>query len=307
MRWNGKKVALALGGGGVRGFAHIGVFKVLEREGIDIDMIVGTSAGALIGGAYASGLSPREIQAKVSAYLASPEFVASPMKSLAVAVSLEQKGPLGKVKSFLTNRFHLVRSFFRPALLPTDDFRSLIDYFLPDIDIRSTRIPFLAVSTDLITGRQVVLADGSLREAVLASCAVPGAVEPVRKGEWLLTDGGVTSLVPVRAARNAGADVVIAVMVDRDLPSADAMETARDIFYRAGEITANTLEAVELAGADVVIRPEVGDLHWMDFQRAADLVQKGEEAAREALHLVRASLPLYKKALRFLQRMSMKK
>ena len=85
MKWTGKKVGLALGGGGVRGFSHIGVLNVLEEEGIDIDLIVGTSAGALIGGAYASGQSPREIQDKIEAYLCSPEFNTSTIKSIGMA------------------------------------------------------------------------------------------------------------------------------------------------------------------------------------------------------------------------------
>ena len=87
MKWTGKKVGLALGGGGVRGFSHIGVLNVLEQEGIDIDLIVGTSAGALIGGAYASGQSPREIKAKIDAYLRSPEFEASTLKSVGLTFS----------------------------------------------------------------------------------------------------------------------------------------------------------------------------------------------------------------------------
>jgi NTE family protein len=187
--------------------------------------------------------------------------------------------------------------------LPSDDFQSLINYFLPDIDIRETRVPLRVVSTDLITGKRVVLSEGSLRQAVLASSSVPGAVAPVRQGEWLLADGGITSLVPVQATREAGADIVIAVMVDRDLPTSVNIETAKDILYRAGEITANTLEAAELGGADVIIRPHVGDLHWMDFTRARDLFKAGEDAAREALGRIEASLPYYRRITRFFGRL----
>ncbi len=298
MKWAGKKIGLALGGGGVRGFTHIGVLKVLEQEAIAIDLIVGTSVGALIGGAYASGLSPWEIQAKVADYLISPEFNASALKSIGISVSPKQQGVLRKALTFVINRYYLLRSFFRPSVLPAGDFQSLIHYFLPEMDIRQTRIPFLAVSTDLITGQQIVFSEGSLRQAVLASCAVPGAIEPVRQGPWLLADGGITSLVPVNAAREAGADIVIAVMVDRNLPADDSMDTAQAIVYRAGEITAQKLEAAELASADVVIKPDVGDLHWMDFTRSGDLVRKGEDAAREALKKIDASLPLSRRMVR---------
>jgi NTE family protein len=303
MKWIGKKVGLALGGGGVRGFSHIGVLNVLEQEGIDIDLIVGTSAGALIGGAYASGQSPREIQAKIAAYLCSPEFDASTLKSVGLTFSPENKSFFRKARNFVMNRFWFVQAFFKPCILPSNDFESLINYFLPEMDIRETKIPFRAVSTDLITGKKIIFSEGPLRQAVLASCSVPGALAPVRHGDWLLADGGITSLVPVHATREAGADVVIAVMVDRDLSISVSMETAKDVLYRAGEITSDALEASELKDADVIIRPQVGDLHWMDFSRASDLIKRGEDAARESLGKINASLPLYRRITRFAERL----
>ena len=258
MKWRGKKVGLVLGGGGVRGFSHIGVLKVLEEEGIDIDLIVGTSAGALIGGAYASGQTPDEIERKIDAYLQSPEFDDSRMKSIGLFFTQEEKNILKKAQQFIMNRVLFVQAFFKPSILPSHDFLSLMNYFLPDLDIKETRIPLHVVSTDLISGKKIVFSEGSLRKVVLASCAVPGAVEPVRYGDWLLADGGITSLVPVHAAREAGADVVIAVTVDRDLQTNLRIETAKDVVFRAGEITPSVLEAAELADADVIIRPQVG-------------------------------------------------
>jgi len=302
MRWTGKKVGLALGGGGVRGLAHIGVLNVLEQEGIAIDLIVGTSAGALIGGAYAAGLSTRDITARVDAYLKSTEFEESAIKSIGLSFSPGPKSFLQRAQIFVRNQYYLIRALSSPAILPAEDFRSLINYLLPDIDIRDTRIPFRAVSTDLISGKQIVLAEGPLRQAVLASSSVPGAFEPVRLDQWLLADGGVTSLVPVHAARDAGADIVIAVMVDRDLPANTGIETAKDVLYRAGEITANMLEAAELQNADVIIRPALGDLHWTDFSRSKDMVAIGEEAARRVLEEINASLPLSRRFTRFTRR-----
>jgi NTE family protein len=299
MKWTGKKVGLALGGGGVRGFSHIGVLNVLEEEGIEIDLIVGTSAGALIGGAYASGQSPREIKAKIDAYLRSPEFEASTLKSIGLTFSPENKSVFKKARTFVMNRFWFVKAFFKPSILPSNDFESLINYFLPEMDIRETKIPFRAVSTDLITGKKIIFSEGPLRQAVLASCSVPGALAPVRHGDWLLADGGITSLVPVHATREAGADVVIAVMVDRDLSTSVSIETAKDVLYRAGEITTDALEASELKDADVIIRPQVGDLHWMDFSRASDLIKIGEQATRESLEKINASIPLYRRIARF--------
>jgi NTE family protein len=243
-----------------------------------------------------------EITAKVDAYLKSSEFEESAIKSMGLSFSTGPKSFVQKAQIFARNQYYLVKALFSPSILPAEDFQSLINYLLPDVDIRSTRIPFYAVSTDLITGKQVVLQEGSLRQAVLASSSVPGAIEPTRLGEWVLTDGGVTSLVPVHAARAAGADVVIAVMVDRDLPQETEIETAKDVLYRAGEITANALEAAELQNADVIIRPAVGDLHWADFSRSHTLIRIGEDAARESLEKIHASLPLPRRFARVARR-----
>lgn len=302
MLWTGKKVGLALGGGGVRGLAHIGVINVLEQDGIKIDLIAGTSAGALIGGAYAAGIRAGEITKKVDAYLNSSEFKASAIKAIGMSFSREPKNILQKAQNFAKNKYYFARALFSPSILPIKEFQSLINYLLPDVDIRDTRIPFCAVCTDLITGKQVVLKEGSLRQAVLASSSVPGAVEPTRLGEWFLADGGITSLVPVHAARSFGADVVIAVIVDRELTDKPEVETAKDILYRAGEITANTLQAAELQNADVIIRPAVGNLHWTDFSRSLDMIKIGEAAARESLEIINTSLPLPRRLARYTQR-----
>src|SRR5512145_2221908 len=150
MNWTGKKVALALGGGGVRGMAHIGVLDVLEREGIGIDLIVGTTAGALIGGAYAAGMTVKDITARVDAYLESPEFHESDIKSIGLSFSPAPKTFLQKIQIYARNPYYLARALLKPSILPPEDFQTLINYLLPDIDIRDTRLPFRAVSTDLI-------------------------------------------------------------------------------------------------------------------------------------------------------------
>jgi NTE family protein len=301
-RWMGKKLGLALGGGGVRGFCHIGVLKVLEDEGITIDLIAGTSAGALIGGAYASGSSPQEIYRKVDAYILSPEFQSSTLREIGLTMNHTEQTFWEKTRNAIRKKYFLLSAFVKPAILRLKDFQDLIDYFIPDIDIRETQIPFYAVATDLITGKQIVIAEGSLRRAVLASCAVPGAVDPVRLGDWLLADGGITSLVPVLTAREAGADAVIAVVVDREKNVSGEFETAQEIIYRAGDITSDKLQEAELLQADVVIRPRIGDLHWSDFSRAKGLIQEGETAARLALGEIREAIPVYKKMLRMIRK-----
>jgi len=295
MKWIGKRIGLALGGGGARGLAHIGVLRVFEEQSLPLDVIVGTSAGALVGGAYAGGISPEELVKKADEYMNSPEFQYSAIKAIEDAQSRHNTSLVHKIQSFFVNRFLLAQAMFKPGILASEDFQSMIDHFIPDISIEETRIPFRAVATDLVSGRQVVFSSGSLRQAVMASCAVPGAIEPLRNGEMILSDGGIICLVPSSVARKEGADVVIAVAVDQDICTVDDFHTCRQIHDRATEIMAQQLENYELREADVVIRPDVGDLHWSDFSHAGELIEEGEKAAREKIDEIREAMPVLNK------------
>jgi len=295
MRWKGKSIGLALGGGGARGIAHIGVLKVLEREDIPIDLLVGTSVGALVGGAYASGVGPDELEKKVDEFLNSPEFQSSAIQAIETAYTREEGGVVQKIQGFLKNRFYVVQTMLKPGILSNEDFQTIVNYFIPDIQIEETRIPFRAAATDLVSGELITFSGGSLRQAVMASCAVPGAIEPLRDGEMLLSNGGIICLVPISIAKREGADIVIAVAPDRDTCSEEEFRTAMDIRIRAVEITAHKLEDYELMDADVIIRPEVGDLHWSHFSQARNLVEEGERATESKLEDIRNALPGIKK------------
>lgn len=293
MFWKRKHIGLALGGGGARGLAHIGVLKVLEKEAIPIDLIVGSSIGALVGATYAGGSSSDELQEKANAYLNSAEFQSSAIKAFEASHAKGEISLTHKVQTFLRNHFYLIQAMFKPGILSNEDFQSTIDYFVPDIQIEETRIPFRAVATDLVSGGQVTFSKGSLRQAVMASCAVPGAIAPLKEGKRLLSDGGVICSVPSSVARQEGADIVIAVAVDRGIPS-DELRNVVDIYLRVSEIMGEKLTQYELAEADVVILPEVGDLHWSSFSQAMNLIDEGERAASEKVKDIRQFLPSVK-------------
>lgn len=298
MFWKRKRIGLALGGGGARGLAHIGVLKVLERDAVPIHLIVGTSAGAIVGAAYASGMGPHELEKKVEEYLTSPEFQSSAIRGFEKA---HERGELGfrrKIQSYLKNRYYVVQAMFKPGILSNEEFQKTIDYFIPDIHIEETPTPFRAVATDLVSGDQIIFSEGSLRQAVRASCAVPGAVEPFKEGERLLSDGGIISLIPSSVAREEGADVVIAVAVDRGISTVGELRTVVDIYHRVSEIMGEKLKNYELADADVVILPAVGDLHWSNFSQAMNLIDEGEKAARDKLENIRNVMPGFKKWFR---------
>jgi NTE family protein len=133
----------------------------------------------------------------------------------------------------------------------------------------------------------------------MASCAVPGAVEPLKEGDKILSDGGIICLIPSSVAREEGADIVIAVTVDRDIFSEEEFRTVAGVYHRVSEIMANKLKEIELMDADIVILPEVGDLHWASFSQARNLIQEGEKATREKLSDIRNAMPGIKKWFTF--------
>jgi NTE family protein len=161
---------------------------------------------------------------------------------------------------------------------------------------------YRAVATDLIGGEPIVFSSGPLRQAVAASCAVPGAVEPLKKGARLLSDGGILCLVPSSVARNEGADIVLAVSIDRRSCSGNECRTVLGIYYRATEIMANRLQRYELMDADIVIAPIVGDLHWTCFSRATNLIEEGERATKDKLEEIRNTVYENKKWVRSILR-----
>jgi NTE family protein len=292
MGLKGKRIGLALGGGGARGLSHIGVLRVFETESIPIHVLVGSSIGALIGAAYAVGYGTSEIERQFEAFLESDLFLDSALRSIKEVQASRKMSLSHRFQAFFKNRYLLAQAIFRPGLLHTDDFQSMIDYFLPDVGIQDTRVPFRAVATDLVSGEPVVISRGPIRQAVMASCAVPGAVPPLEHDGLLLSDGGVIHMVPVDIARQEGAQFVVGVSVTPGLPLEDEMGSAVDIYVRSTNIGSYHLEQKMLKGADVVIRPRSGPLHWTDFDLAKELIREGERVTREKLLEIRRALSI---------------
>lgn len=295
MIWRRKRIGLALGGGGARGLAHIGVLRAFEEESIPIDVIAGTSIGALVGGVFASGISSSEMIELVDSFLESPTFQDSALKSIKEAQESKRLSLTQKIQAFFKNRIILAQAMFRPGILHAEDFQAMINYFLPDIDVEELKIPFVAMATDLISGYPYAISHGSLRKAVMASCAVPGAVPPVEDDGKLLSDGGIVTFVPTSMVRKMGAEFVVAVTVGSEIETNEKMKTAMDIYVRATNIMGFHLEQGDLKDADAVIRPEVGNLHWTDFLLARDLIREGERATRERMVDVKKALPFFRR------------
>jgi NTE family protein len=188
-----------------------------------------------------------------------------------------------RIQTYFKTKIRLAQALFRPGILPAKDMEEFVNFFIPDIQIEETVIPFGAVATDLRTGECLFLRTGSLRQAIVASSSIPGALPPVEVDGRQLADGGIVCTVPAGYAAELGADFVIAVSIDRDILLASALQTAVDIYVRAGEIMGFYLEQHNLKHADLVIRPDLANIHWADFSKSKELIALGEAAAGESL------------------------
>ena len=291
LAWRRPKIGLALGGGAARGWAHIGLLKVLDEEGLRPDVIAGCSIGAVVGGCYAAGKLPA---------------------LEAFARSLTKRRIMGLLD------FHLTGS----GLIGGDRLRRLLDMDIGSERIETLPTRFAAVATELSSGHEIWLTRGPLVEAMRASYALPGIFDPVKIGGRYLMDGALVNPVPVTIARALGADIVICVNLNGDIrlrgtviqslpdaePTRDDAPSARGFFGSSGRragspglaavmidafnITQDRISRSRLAGdpPDVMIAPKLQPIGLFEFHRAAECIDRGMEAGRRALDDIREVL-----------------
>jgi len=284
---------LALGGGSSKGLSHIGVFRALEEEGITIGCISGTSMGAIIGAIYAASIDVNKLPKMAKKITASKAF-----KKLGFSVfKREEESRLQKIVHLLREKLLFAEALFKPYLVEETEIIDTVNQIIPDMTIQETIIPFSTVSLDLISGYDVIRTKGSLRDAVMTSMAIPGIFPYSEEKGNLLVDAGPTSAVPVFAVRYMGADIVIAVSLRGKLRKEIKPTTGLEIHLRIDEIVTTRLIETQTLTADVVIRPDVEDVHWADFSRIDYCIEKGYEAAQEAIPQIKKAL-LRKSSLR---------
>jgi len=252
-----QKIGLALGGGAARGYAHIGVLKVLEREGIPIDLIAGTSMGSLVGLYYAYGYSPTEIEA---------------------------------IARTITRRNIASIGFSKKGLLSPRKITKMLARDIGDITFQDLNMPLSVITTDLLHAERVVISEGPIKEAVLASISIAGIFPPREINGRLLIDGGYVNQVPVSVAHDMGADFVIAVVTGFWATKRDKYTNAIQIGIRAMDIMARKLSAKEEENADVIIKPDVESESLIDYHKAEFFIEAGVKATEEALPQITALL-----------------
>jgi NTE family protein len=296
------KVALVFGGGAARGLAHLGVLNVLERAQIPIDMVVGTSMGALVGAMYATHGRVDSFLTKSVDYLHSTEFAESKIHSLRQGEGEgEEQGFFNQVSKVVRRAQVVSSTMTRRSYFSPEEVREFFAHFVDDRDIAKLKLPFCALATDLLTGEQVEIDSGSVIQATMASSAIPGAFPPVKIGERTCIDGGMVNMVPATVALKRGADFVIAINVSHELPKPPEIKRALEIYFRAHEITKRMLIDHQIKFADVVITPHVGAIHWADFTKTDELIEAGEKAAEEKLPAIWALLQRMRRIPRFMR------
>ena len=271
-----RRVGLALSSGAARGLAHIGVLEILENEGIPISMIAGTSMGAIIGAMYAQGKNADEI------------------KELALNLGWREMAKMLALTSPKT------------GLLSGQKIKARLKGLIGEVDFADLRIPFACVATDILTGKEVVIKQGPVLEAVIASMSIPIIFRAARWNGRYLVDGGSVNPVPVSVLNDMSADLIIAsnVIVEPVDGARNAQAEAKiqkdtgkgkepnilNIMMQFVKITAYQSEKYSLSGADVVIKPSVAGIGFTDFRNARECISLGKSAAQ-------ASMPEIKRLL----------
>jgi len=255
------KIALVLGGGSAKGFAHVGVIRALEQEKIPVHMIIGTSVGSLIGGIYAS--NPDSFQLEWIAFKIDKNDV------LDFSIIYSKLGPVQGVK-----------------------LETFVEQTVKTKKVEDTKIPFYPIATDLNTGETIILEKGSLAKAIRASSAIPGIFVPVTFGNRMLVDGGVTNNLACDIAKNKGADIIIAVNLLKDIKDYD-IGSVVDIIAQSVNIMMHENNKTKLKYADILIEPDTKGISIFDFSQKKRLMEEGIRATKAIMPKIKALILQY--------------
>jgi len=272
------KIGLALGGGGARGIAHIGVLKVLKKNGVMPDFIAGTSMGAIIGAMYCCGFSTDEMEEKVVRFISTDTYKELKFDKM---ISPESKNIFTELFGKIKEKALFYLSGVKEAFLEKKSIDKMIEFFLPDIDFRDLKIPFACVAVDISEGKEVVFQKGPIWEAVSSSISIPGIMPPVKYEGGVLVDGGAVQLVPVKVLKDFGCDFSIGVDVSAGLSavSGDELKSAFDIAHRTSEIVISVLRQIQIKDVDFLIKPEVQNIKWFEIKKFRECILAGENEA----------------------------
>lgn len=252
-----KKVSLVLGAGSARGLAHIGVIQVLEENNIPVDLIVGSSMGAMVGGIYACG--------------ADIKMLGRMLHHMDMNILFDVKIP-------------------RMGFIAGNKINSFLSLLTKNKKFEDLNLPLAMVATDLISGQEIVLREGSIAEAIRASISIPGVFYPVKRDGMVLVDGAVLNRLPIETARTLGAATIVAVDVSFGEGKKVVVNNALDVIMTALDLMQKQHFDLIYEKADILIQPEVGNFSPRDFNRARELIELGRKATEDKLEEIKGVL-----------------
>ncbi len=280
---NKSKTALVLSGGGARSFCQIGVLKVLEKEKIPINLIVGCSMGSAIGALFATGVPAKKIEELIFDFCQQKR-----VRDLEKQFTLEPQG-IKKIGEFIRDIAFYIIDIFREGVWEEENLMESLSRLIPsNLTFADAKIPFACVATDVKEGKRILIQEGNLLRFVAASSSVPGLFSPIKDKGRILVDGGVLSRMPVTAAEKMGADFVIAMSsgkLDNKKPS-----KALEVLMRATEIRELEFARIESSLADFLFSPPMEKWDWFSFSKAKEIIDKGEEEAKIQVSLLKEAL-----------------
>ena len=282
------KTAIALGGGGARALAHIGVLKVLEENKIKFDYITGTSMGSIIGALYAMEETPEKIEKTLKNYFFNILFSKMNMQKM------QDENQVTSARSLIRKAREFVKYGSQEggnAFLSHSILEDLVNTVIPDMDIADTKIPFACVATDITNGKEKIFTKGPLRRIVLASASIPGVFPPVNIDNVWYTDGAHVNVTPVTVAKMFGADFVLASDVKSKLKTLETLPTnSKDIMNRCNFIASHLFYEILIKQADVVIEPNIKQISWSEFNKFNLMVNEGKKAAELKIQEIKNKL-----------------
>ena len=272
------KIGLVLSGGGAKGFAHIGVLKVIEAAGIKIDFIGGTSMGAVVGGLYASGYNAAQIDSIVTVTNFDNLLIDYVPRSSKSFYEKRNDELYALVLPFNKFKIEIPQSLSK-GMFNYNLFNRLTLHVRHLRDFNQLPIPFLCIATDIELGKQVILDKGVLAQALFASSALPSVFSPVLLDGKLLVDGGVTNNYPIEEIRKLGADIIIGVDVQSGLRDRAQLKDATKILFQITNLQMIEKMKMNSQKTDIYIKPDIKDFGVVSFEKAKEIIQRGEEAA----------------------------
>lgn len=280
-------LGLALGGGGARGAAHIGVLQELHLAGIEIGLIAGTSAGSIIGAMYAASGDPFWVEDHFRNFLKSDAFDGLRSRRL-----LDDRNPdsvLDQIAKKVKDTYVVMMGLNRVSIVSQIPLRNAISYLVPIKDFSDLKVPMSVLATDLQSCNDLVIESGNLVDALVQSSSIPGFVQPAGNDSELIVDGGVSMPIPVPILQG-NCDFILAVDISRYTLGILEEPNMIDIMKRADMVTSLRLKSELSNQADFVIKPDTLGLHWSDFNQFNTLVKNGRKAAKESIEHLKSEI-----------------